>query len=127
RIQKASGFEFWWCRPGQDPGQRALTERAGNAAGRESDAGASAYDDEDNSLTDRQRLILETMLDMDLDNETCRAALQQIVTRINPKHDANNYKRDFATLRGKELTGSVRGPDGGVWLTDKGREQAKRN
>src|SRR5262249_25559198 len=119
-IQRASGFfEFWWCRPGQDPRQHALTERARNTADRKSDDGASAaYDDEDNLLTDRQRLILETMFDMDLDNATCKISHQAIVNRINPQHDANNYKRDFATLHRKGLTGSVRGPDGGVWLTN---------
>jgi hypothetical protein len=78
-------------------------------------------------LTDRQRLILETMLDMELISEVRKETHRVIVERINPQHDPDNYKHDFAVLRSKGLTDSIRGPDGGVWLTEKGGLQARQN
>jgi hypothetical protein len=78
-------------------------------------------------LTDRQRLILETMLEMELTSEPRKETHQAIVNRINRHHDANNYKRDFAVLHKKGLIDSIRGPDGGVWLTEQGMHHARQN
>jgi hypothetical protein len=74
--------------------------------------------------TDRQKLMLETMLAMEATSEAMRQPQEAIVKGIHPKHDPNNYKRDFGILHKHGLTESIRGPDGGVWLTGQGISQA---
>ena len=64
-------------------------------------------EDGSHGITDRQKLMLETMLA----TGTTSAAL----------------KRDFGILHKHGLTESTRGPDGGVWLTKKGVLLAKKN
>jgi hypothetical protein len=81
----------------------------------------------EDKLTDRQRLILETMFAMEATERNLRQPQGPIVGRIQPGHDADNYKRDFAFLGKHGFTESIRGPDGGVWLTPQGISVAREN
>jgi hypothetical protein len=76
-------------------------------------------------LTDRQEVILVTMLKMGATCESGRQTQETIVKRINPKDATAGYKRAFAGLTRRELTGSRPSADGGMWLTDKGMRVAE--
>jgi hypothetical protein len=78
-------------------------------------------------LTDRQRLILTTMLDMGAVSRDTKRKQRIIVQRINRNHDPDNYKHDFQVLRNRRLTDAERrGPDSGNWLTPEGANEARQ-
>jgi hypothetical protein len=76
-------------------------------------------------LTDRRRSILETMLEHEITSERRRKSRADIVELINRTHKAQTYNRDFAALvRGGYLC-SLKGPEGGVWMTPRGKAEAE--
>jgi hypothetical protein len=87
------------------------------------EAGAQASEEE---LTDRQRLILETMLEHEITSERRRKRRAEIVGLINRKHNPDVYARDFAALVKQRCLQSLEGPSGGMWLTPEGKAAAKR-
>jgi hypothetical protein len=76
-------------------------------------------------LTDRQELILETMLEHQITSERRRENRQAIVRKINPRHKWQNYGRDFAALVKSGFLKSREGPEGGVWMSPQGKAQAE--
>lgn len=71
-------------------------------------------------LTGRQRLILETMLEIGAIAHTKRTTKAIIVDAINRRHNAENYKPAFRDLYRRGFTQNSPGPEGGLWLTSKG-------
>jgi hypothetical protein len=78
------------------------------------------------ALTDRQALILETMLELGATSETRRTTRSAVVAAIDPKADVENYKKALHGLGRLGYTGYLLGPDGGIWLTQSGIETATR-
>lgn len=76
--------------------------------------------------TDRQCLILETMLEHEITSERRRQSRTAIVSLINRTHKSSSYGHDFAKLVKDGLLKSLEGPSGGYWLTAAGKKQAQR-
>jgi hypothetical protein len=76
-------------------------------------------------LTDRQRLILETMRDHEITSSRRRQTREQIVRLINRTHKPETYGRDFAALVKRQYLRSLAGPKGGVWMTPEGKAEAQ--
>jgi hypothetical protein len=81
---------------------------------------------EEADLTDRQEMILATMLEHGITSERRRETRRAIVGKINRKHNPQNYNRDFAELVRRGHLKSREGPDGGVWMTPQGKAAAER-
>jgi hypothetical protein len=77
-------------------------------------------------LTDRQRWILETMLEHEIASERRRKARAAVVKLINHTHNPSSYGRAFADLAQRGLIKSREGLGGGVWLSPQGRAEARR-
>jgi hypothetical protein len=77
-------------------------------------------------LTDRQRLILETMLENEITGHRRRKNRADIVKLVNRTHNPAAYGRDFAVLVKHGYLKSVEGPKGGVCLTGQGKAEAQR-
>jgi hypothetical protein len=117
---------------------QAETEQAGGTVagedgkvrdGRDSaEAGQAEGADEDaeNELTDRQKMILETMLEHEITSERRRKTRAEIVRLINRTHKPSTYNRDFAGLATRQYLRSREGPSGGVWMTSTGKAEAQR-
>lgn len=73
----------------------------------------------DTELNDRQRLILETMLENEITSERRRKNQPHIVGLINRKHKPQTYGRDFAALAKRGYLLSREGPGGGMWVNPK--------
>jgi hypothetical protein len=82
--------------------------------------------DEESELTDRQEMILETMLEHGIMSERRRETRADIVRLINRTHKAPTYARDFAALVKRGYLRSLEGPSGGYWLTPTGEAEARR-
>src|SRR5262249_50699286 len=67
-------------------------------------------------LSDRQCLILETMLTHEITSERRRESRAAVVKLVNRKHNPQNYNRDFAGLVKLGYLRSREGPEGGVWI-----------
>jgi len=90
-------------------------------------AAAKAADEErEGELTDRQRHILETMSEWEITSERRRKTRADVVKRINRTHKVSSYNKDFAALVKRGYLKSREGPRGGVWLSPKGKTEAKR-
>jgi hypothetical protein len=77
-------------------------------------------------LTDKQRHILESLLDLDATGPNKRQTLKAIISRFNRRADPDNYKHEAAELRKSTLINAKAGPDGGYWLTVRGRQIAEQ-
>jgi DNA-binding IscR family transcriptional regulator len=86
----------------------------------------SSADTEQNEkeLTDRQRSILETMLEHEIASHLRRKTRAGIVRLINRTHNAETYGRDFAALVRDRYLETQEGPRGGCWLTPSGKARA---
>ena len=89
------------------------------------DQGDTASSEEKVELTDRKNLILETMVAHEITSSRRRQTRREIVRLINSKHNSTSYGRDFAALVKGGFLSSREGPDGGVWLTSKGKTAAE--
>lgn len=68
-------------------------------------------------LSDRQLLILRTMLEHGVVSERRRKTQADIVRLINRKHKSSSYTRDFANLvKSFGYLESSEGPTGGMWI-----------
>jgi hypothetical protein len=106
-------------------------EAAGNPAAKEleeqADRTAAPSDDMGKRhLSDRQRWILETMLEHEITSERRRKSRAAVVRLINHTHKPLSYSRDFAALVKRGSLQSREGCCGGVWLAPKGRAEAQR-
>ncbi|HYV35020.1 MAG TPA: hypothetical protein VE988_04895 [Gemmataceae bacterium] len=81
---------------------------------------------QDDSLTDRHELILETMLANEITSERRRKTRVGIVGLINRTHKPAKYSRDFAKVAKLDFLKCREGVGGGVWLTPKGKAEAGR-
>lgn len=79
----------------------------------------------DRKLTDRQKLILTEMLAIGAVGNTRRTTRDEVVGRIDKKKTGADFARDFGILKEVNYTDSGAGPDGGVWLTAKGKTKAE--
>jgi hypothetical protein len=91
----------------------------------EADAETTAVESGE-ELRDRQRSILETMLEHEITSERRRKSRADIVHLINRTHNSSSYGRDFADLVGRAYLFSREGPGGGYWLTPMGKSEAQR-
>ena len=80
---------------------------------------------QERKLTDRQKLILTEMLAGGAVGNTKKTTRKEVVQRIDKKKTAADYARDFGVLKEANYTDSEAGPDGGVWLTGKGKSKAE--
>ena len=76
------------------------------------------------SLTSRQETILIEMLSLSATSERGRATQPQIVKQCEPSANADSWKRIFSQLVRLGYLDSKVGPDGGCWMTEKGRKAA---
>jgi len=83
--------------------------------------------DAESEPTDRQQLILETMLAEEITSRRRRQTRAAIVRLINRNHKTTSYGRDFATLVKRGFLQSEQGPDGGVWMTPEGKAVVERS
>ena len=111
------------CRCNAAPAADTGRNQAGTGNAEETTDGARAE-----GLSDRQRLILETMLEHEITSERRRKSRDAIVKLINRMHKASSYGRDFAALAKPErgMLQTREGPGGGVWLTREGKKEAER-
>jgi hypothetical protein len=129
-LERLPGFDAWfaaWVTPaihdGQAPSAPVELDQHRPIVNHPAETQTTTADSK-SGITDRQRLILETMLDMDIASEASKEPQSVILRKINPNLDTNNYKRAFAGLHKRGLIDSIKGPDGGVWLTDEGKREA---
>jgi hypothetical protein len=99
--------------PGQDEGGGERRELATDEVAEE-------------ELTDRQRFILETMLEHGITSQRRRRRREDIVRLINRTHNVSTYGRDFAGLVKRGYLSSLEGSHGGCWLTPAGKTEAER-
>lgn len=76
-------------------------------------------------LSDRQKLILTEMLAMNAVGSRKKTTRNGVVQRMDKKKTGADYARDFGALKEANYTDSDAGPDGGVWLTGKGKAKAE--
>jgi hypothetical protein len=114
--------------PGRDQGEAGQVEGADASPNPPMEGAAPLHDlrTTDDDLTDRQCLILETMLEHGIASERRRQSRAAIVRLINRTHKAQNYNRDFAALAKRGLLQTREGPGGGCRLTIKGKAEAER-
>ena len=103
-----------------------LERTAGASKSGAGDQGGAGQPEEAGELTDRQRSILETMLEHEITSERRRKTRAEVVRLINRTHKAQSYNRDFAALVKRGFLHSREGPRGGVWLTPIGKTEAQR-
>jgi hypothetical protein len=108
-------------RLGAEPEVRVTAENQGSGASREPTSEAEAAPE----LNDRQRLILEAMLDNELTSERRRQSRAQVVRLIHREHKPGTYSHAFAGLAKHGYLRSREGPRGGVWLTAAGKAEAE--
>jgi hypothetical protein len=77
------------------------------------------------AITDRELLILETMLEMDAVGPTKGARRDDIAKRVNRNFTGDQCKRNFSRLKQLGYTDSKAGPEGCVWLTLAGAAKTK--
>jgi hypothetical protein len=107
------------------------TDAAGNPPSKDRDteadyAAAPIEQTDSGDLSDRQRWILETMLEQGITSERRRQNRAEIVWQINHTHKPQSYSRDFAALVKRAFLQSREGNGGGVWLTPEGQAEAQR-
>jgi hypothetical protein len=79
--------------------------------------GAQVTEEEDSDdLSDRQRSILETMIEHEITSERRRKKRADIVKLINRTHNTATYGRDFAKLVKRQYLKSREGNGAGVWI-----------
>src|SRR5262249_8432220 len=130
RREEAAG-QFSAGQSRRDGGKRNSKdppEGAGAAPAHTTTEQGKPYEDEvrKEELTDRQRMILEAMLENEITSERRRMSRAKVVTLVNRNHNAQNYSRDFAALVKSHLLCSREGPAGGVWLSPQGKAEAHR-
>ncbi|MBM3996307.1 MAG: hypothetical protein FJ303_19465 [Planctomycetes bacterium] len=86
---------------------------------------ASEGEVKEEAPTDRQCLILETMLQEQITSERRRQTQTAIVRKINSKHKAASYGRDFSKLVKLGFLKSLEGPDGGTWIDPKRKAEVE--
>src|SRR5262249_43502283 len=112
----------------QPGGARANRNKGGVGQGKGADAGGAPHSQElpDEEVTDRQRQILETMLQEQITSHRRRKKQSGIVKLINRSHNPPTYKRDFAGLVKRGWLQSQSGPTGGVWLSHHFKSEIQR-
>jgi hypothetical protein len=108
----------------RDQGEAEQGEEAGAGEGTGENGTPTAP--EEVGLTDRQMLILETMLEHEITSDKRRKNRQAIVRKVNRTHNWRTYSRDFAALVKLGYLKSREGPHGGMWLTPQGMTEAVR-
>jgi hypothetical protein len=131
-VQRLSDLSAW-CENESQNGisvSHAPVEQAQvSGTGHESTEGGQAEGVDDiveSELTDRQKIILETMLENEITSERRRRTRAQIVRLVNRTHNPLSYSRDFARLVTLQYLRSLEGPKGGVWMTPTGKAEAQR-
>jgi hypothetical protein len=76
-------------------------------------------------LTTRQADILCALLRLNATGQTRRVSREDVAQEINRTWDETKVARDFRYLSRLSYTDSQTGPDGGVWLSPKGRQRAE--
>jgi hypothetical protein len=76
-------------------------------------------------LTERRKLILIEMFAMGAVGSTRKTTRDEVVQRIDRKKTGADFARDFGALKEAGYTDSGAGPEGGVWLTGKGKKRAE--
>jgi hypothetical protein len=104
-----------------------LTDLAVAPAKVETD-GKPTCDDDEAPLSDRQVLILETMLQHEITSHSRRETQASIVRKINPKHKAASYGRAFSNLVKEPVCylESAEGPEGGMWINPRKRSEVEQ-
>lgn len=77
-------------------------------------------------LTDREKLILETMSENEITSKRRRKRQADVVKLMNRTLKPATCKRAFANLKRMSYLCSLDGPAGGVWLLQEGIEEAGR-
>jgi hypothetical protein len=118
-----------WHEDRADRDQRGASQAKGaGAAYDQGGAGQAERDSETDGeeLTERQCLILETMLEHAIDSYRRRISRAFIVPLINRNHKPASYGRDFAALVKRGFLQTQEGPGGGYWLTLSGKAEVQR-
>ena len=80
---------------------------------------------QEHKLNERQKLILTEMLDMGVVGNTKKTTRKMVAQRVDKKKTGADLGRPFGVLKNAGYTDSDVGPDGGVWLTGKGKVRAE--
>lgn len=76
-------------------------------------------------LTERQREVLQALLELDAVSQAQRRNTAEIASRVNgPTASPDNFKQPIADLSRRKLIDTKTGSGGGCWLTDLGRALA---
>jgi hypothetical protein len=79
-----------------------------------------------NRLMLKARDLLVAMLELDAVSEAKQMTRAFVVERVNPHEDVQDYVRAFRQLKSRRYYDSAKGPEGGVWLTRAGLDEARR-
>lgn len=80
---------------------------------------------QERKLSERQKVILTEMFALGAVGSTKKTTRNEVVQRIDKKKTGADFARDFGALKEGSYTDSDAGPDGGVWLTGKGKTKAE--
>jgi hypothetical protein len=105
-----------------EPPATVANDAAGERPGRDPAEGATAPAPR---LTERQKLILEEMSALGAVGSNKKTKRNEIAQRIDKNKTGADLARDFGALKEAQYTDSDAGPDGGVWLTGKGKAKAE--
>jgi len=76
-------------------------------------------------LTDRQKLLLIELVDIEAIGFRQKTTRDAVAKRFGQSKTGDDLGRDFAALSKYKFTDSQPGPNGGIWLTSKGKAEAK--
>jgi hypothetical protein len=109
-----------------EQGGAGQVEGAGAGDASDQDGVDQGEGDDGEGLSDRQRSILETMLENEITSQRRRKTCAAIVQLVNRTHNASSYTRDFAGLVRRKLLQSREGAGGGVWVTPQRKDEVQR-
>lgn len=81
-------------------------------------------DGSEKELSERLKLMIRELYSLDAIGSAKLVKREAVVQRIDKRKVASDYARQFGRLKKLEFTDSASGPDGGVWLTVKGKRKA---
>jgi hypothetical protein len=113
------------CEQVEEAGTGRVPRELEQAEGIENGGGQAEAEITELDLTDKHRIILESLLELNAVSFGKRQTLPEIIQHFNRTYNPDNYKREAAQLRTWNLVNSRAGPSGGYWLTAKGKQTAE--
>jgi hypothetical protein len=90
------------------------------------EAGEDSVGNSPARLTNRAKDLLVAMLELNAISEAKQRTRAIVVEKVNPYDAVEDYVRAFRELKWLGFYDSTKGPEGGVWLTQAGLNEARR-